>query len=81
MVEWLFDASAADGFILRRFFMDTPDILSASERIPGRSSSDPIYHPVTAVFVRNGGKSGIVPMHPLEPKENSSRIWARRFFR
>jgi len=28
----------------------------------------PIYHPVTAVFVRQGGQNGIVPMHPLDAK-------------
>jgi len=27
-----------------------------------------VYRPVTAVFVRQGGKSGIVPMHPLDEK-------------
>ncbi len=27
-----------------------------------------IYRPVTAVFVHQGGKSGIVPMHPLDEK-------------
>jgi hypothetical protein len=28
----------------------------------------PIYHPVTAVFVHQGGKNGLVPMHPLDEK-------------
>jgi hypothetical protein len=28
----------------------------------------PIYHPATAVFVRNNGKVGVVPMHPLDEK-------------
>jgi hypothetical protein len=28
----------------------------------------PVYHPVTAVFVRQGNKTGIVPMHPLDEK-------------
>ena len=28
----------------------------------------PVYHPVTAVFVRNKGNLGFVPMHPLDAK-------------
>jgi hypothetical protein len=28
----------------------------------------PVYHSVTAVFVRQGNKTGIVPMHPLDEK-------------
>ena len=28
----------------------------------------PVYHPVTAVFVRNNNTLGIVPMHPLDEK-------------
>lgn len=28
----------------------------------------PIFHPATAVFVRNNGKVGLIPMHPLDQK-------------
>src|SRR5260370_170165 len=42
--------------------------------VPGRRfpkrvhPPQPIYRPVTAVFVRQGGRSGIVPRHPLDQK-------------
>lgn len=67
---WLFDASCGGWFY-------SPPILygytgnpgGPVKRFPkGVHPPHPIYHPATAVFVRNGGKTGIVPMHPLDAK-------------
>jgi hypothetical protein len=69
---WLFDNSCGGWFY-------SPPVLYGYQGYPGvgtgkhfrRGVHPPrsvIYHPVTAVFVRNGGKSGIVPMHPLDEK-------------
>jgi hypothetical protein len=67
---WLFDASCGGWFY-------SPPVLygySGSgvgpiKRFPkGVHPPRPIFHPVTAVFVRNGGKSGLVPMHPLDAR-------------
>jgi hypothetical protein len=67
---WLFDASCGG------WFYSPPVLYGYSgngvgpiKRFPrGVHPPRPIYHPVTAVFVRNGGKSGLVPMHPLDAK-------------
>jgi hypothetical protein len=67
---WLFDASCGGWFY-------SPPLLYGYAGYPGGPvrrfprgvhPPHPIYHPVTAVFVRNGGKTGIVPMHPLDGK-------------
>jgi hypothetical protein len=69
---WLFDASCGGWFF-------SPPVpygygypgygVGPVRRHPkGVHPPHPIYHPVTAVFVRQGGKSGIVPMHPLDEK-------------
>ena len=67
---WLFDASCGGWFY-------SPPILYGYAGYPGGPvrrfprgvhPPHPIYHPATAVFVRNGGKTGIVPMHPLDAK-------------
>jgi hypothetical protein len=67
---WLFDASCGGWFY-------SPPILygyagypvGPVKRFPkGVHPPHPIYHPVTGVLVRNGGKTGIVPMHPLDAK-------------
>src|SRR6266853_1181603 len=67
---WLFDSSCGGWFY-------SPPILSGYPGygvVPGRRfprgvhPPRPIYRPVTAVFVRQGGKTGIVPMHPLDQK-------------
>jgi hypothetical protein len=67
---WLFDASCGGWFY-------SPPILYGYAGYPvgpvrrfpkGVHPPHPIYHPATAVFVRNGGKTGIVPMHPLDAK-------------
>jgi hypothetical protein len=67
---WLFDASCGGWFysppILYGF---TGNPGGPVKRFPkGVHPPHPIYHPVTAVFVRNGGKTGIVPLHPLDAK-------------
>jgi hypothetical protein len=67
---WLFDASCGGWFY-------SPPVLYAYtgypvgpvRRFPKHvHPPHPIYRPVTAVFVRNNGKTGIVPMHPLDRK-------------
>src|SRR6266481_2198704 len=67
---WLFDSSCGG------WFYSPPALYGYAgypvgpvRRFPkGVHPPHPIYHPVTAVFVRNGGKTGIVPMHPLDAK-------------
>src|SRR6267154_2044074 len=66
---WLFDASCGGWFY-------SPPILYGygypgvpRKRFPGGVHPPrPICRPVAGVFVRQGGKSGIVPMHPLDHK-------------
>jgi len=67
---WLFDASCGGWFY-------SPPLLygyagygaGPGRRFPrGVRPPRPVYHVVTAVFVRNGGQSGLVPMHPLDEK-------------
>jgi len=70
---WLFDASCGGWFYSPPYLYGYPNYgVSPGRRFPrGVHPPHPIYHPVTAVFVRNGGKSGIVPMHPLDAKGKS----------
>jgi len=72
---WLFDASCGGWFY-------SPPVLYGYTGYPvgpvrrfpkGVHPPHPIYRPVTAVFVRNGGKLGIVPMHPLDQKGKTPR--------
>src|SRR5712664_2094289 len=67
---WLFDSKAGS-------MIHSPPVLygypgypvGPGRRFPPRVHPPrPIYRPVTAVFVRQGGKTGIVPMHPLDEK-------------
>ena len=67
---WLFDTSCGGWFY-------SPPILygytgypvGPIRRFPPRVHPPrPIYHPVTGVFVRQSGKIGVVPMHPLDQK-------------
>jgi uncharacterized protein DUF6600/FecR-like protein len=68
---WLFDAGCGGWFY-------SPPLLYGSygyypgvprRRVPPVVHPPrPIYHPVTAVFVRNNSTVGIVPMHPLDAK-------------
>src|SRR5258707_15418213 len=67
---WLFDASCGGWFYSPPALYGYPGYpVGPVRRFPkGVHPPRPIYHPVTAVFVRNGGKTGIVPMHPLDVK-------------
>ena len=67
---WLFDASCGGWFYSPPVLYGYPGYpASPRNRFPrGVHPPRPIYRPVTAVFVRQGGKSGIVPMHPLDHK-------------
>jgi hypothetical protein len=64
---WLFDSSCGGWFYSPPYpygFVGGP-----RKRVPPVvHAPHPIYHPVTGVFVRQGGKVGIVPMHPLDQK-------------
>jgi hypothetical protein len=68
---WLFDSGCGGWFysppMLYGFYGNYPG--APIRRFPPRVHPPrPIYHPVTAVFVRNNGNVGIVPMHPLDAK-------------
>jgi len=66
---WLFDSSCGGWFYSPPLFYGYPGYFVGPGRRPrGVHPPRPIYHPATAVFVRNGGKTGIVPMHPLDQK-------------
>jgi len=67
---WLFDSSCGGWFYSPPVLYGYPGYgVVPGRRFPrGVHPPRPIYHPVTAVFVRQGGKSGIVPMHPLDEK-------------
>jgi FecR protein len=70
---WLFDASCGGWFYSPPVLYGNPGYgVSPRKRFPrGVHPPHPIYRPVTAVFVRQGGKNGIVPMHPLDVKGKS----------
>jgi hypothetical protein len=69
---WLFDTSCGGWFYSAPMLYGYPGYgygVGPGRRFPkGVHPLRPIYHSVTAVFVRNGGTSGIVPMHPLDKK-------------
>ena len=67
---WLFDTSCGGWFYSPPVFYGYPGYpVRPRGRSPrGVHPPQPIYRPVTAVFVRQGGKTGIVPMHPLDQK-------------
>jgi hypothetical protein len=67
---WLFDASCGGWFYSPPVLYGYPGYgVVPGRRFPrGVHPPHPIYHPVTAVFVRQGARSGIVPMHPLDQK-------------
>jgi hypothetical protein len=65
---WLFDSGCGGWFysppLYYGYYPGT-----AGRRPPRRVNPPrPIFHPATAVFVRNNGKLGLVPMHPLDEK-------------
>ena len=69
---WLFDASCGGWFYSPPYGYGYgygyPGGVSGRRPPRGVHPPHPIYHPVTAVFVRQAGKIGIVPMHPLDAK-------------
>lgn len=67
---WLFDSSCGGWFYSPPVLYGYPVYLVGPRKRfpPGVHPPHLIYHPVTAVFVRQGGKTGIVPMHPLDEK-------------
>src|SRR6266849_8957029 len=67
---WLFDGSCGGWFYSPPVLYGYPVYpVGPRKRFPpGVHPPHPIYRPVTAVFVRQGGKTGIVPMHPLDEK-------------
>jgi hypothetical protein len=67
---WLYDTSCGGWFYSPPVLYGYPGYgVGPVRRFPrGVHPPHPIYRPVTAVFVRQGGKSGIVPMHPLDQK-------------
>jgi len=67
---WLFDSSCGGWFYSPPVLYGYPGYpVGRGRGFPrGVHPPRPIYRPVTAVFVRQGGKSGIVPMHPRDQK-------------
>src|SRR5882762_7174248 len=66
---WLFDSSCGGWFYSPPVLYGYPGYGVVPRRgIPRVNPPHPIYRPVTGVFVRQGGKIGIVPMHPLDQK-------------
>lgn len=69
---WLFDASCGGWFYSPPVLYGYPGYGYGGvpiRRFPPRVHPPrPIYRPVTAVFVRQGGHTGVVPMHPLDQK-------------
>jgi len=67
---WLFDASCGGWFYSPPLLYGYAGYGVGTGKIyPKRVHPPlPVYHAVTGVFVRNGGKTAIVPMHPLDEK-------------
>ena len=66
---WLFDSGCGGWFYSAPFLYGYGGYGFNPRRRPPRVNPPrPIYRPVTGVFVRQGGKVGIVPMHPLDQK-------------
>jgi FecR protein len=66
---WLFDSSCGGWFYSPPFLYGYGGYGFIPRRQPPRVNPPrPIYRPVTGVFVRQGEKVGIVPMHPLDQK-------------
>jgi len=62
---WLFDASCGGWFYTPGYY---GNYLSRKKFPPRVNPPHPVYHATTAVFVRQNGRIGIVPMHPLDEK-------------
>lgn len=67
---WLFDSSCGGWFYSPPLYYGVPGrVFNPRGRGPrGVRPPQPVYRPVTGVFVRSNGKMGIVPMHPLDEK-------------
>jgi hypothetical protein len=65
---WLFDSSCGGWFYSPPLYYGYPGYSGGPiKRFPkGVRPPQPVYRPATAVFVRQNGKVGIVPMHPLD---------------
>ena len=69
---WLFDSGCGGWFYSPPVFYGSP--YTPRRRFPpGVHPPRPLYRPVTGVFVRNKGKVGIVPIHPLDEKGKNPR--------
>lgn len=64
---WLFDSGCGGWFYSPPvFFGFVPGVRVPRRRFPGVHPPRPIFRAATAVFVRQNGKLGVVPMHPLD---------------
>jgi hypothetical protein len=69
---WLFDTGCGGWFYSPPVFYGSPYI--PRNRFPkGVHPPNPLYRPVTGVFVRTKGRVGIVPIHPLDEKGKTPR--------
>src|SRR6267143_1078015 len=69
---WLFDAGCGGWFYSPPMFYESPYI-PRRHSPRGVHPPRPLYQPATGVFVRNKGKVGIVPIHPLDEKGKTPR--------
>jgi hypothetical protein len=67
---WLFDSGCGGWFYSPPiYYAPYGPTAGPIRRAPKRVNPPrPVYHAATAVFVRNNGKLGIVPMHPADAK-------------
>lgn len=69
---WLFDSGCGGWFysppLLYGYYPGFNPGVPIGRLPPRVRAPRPVYHPVTAVFVRNNNTVGIVPMHPLDAK-------------
>jgi hypothetical protein len=66
---WLFDSSCGGWFYSPPLYYGVPGRVFNPRGNPrGVHPPQPVYRPVTGVFVRKNGSLGIVPMHPLDEK-------------
>ncbi|HEX4546081.1 MAG TPA: DUF6600 domain-containing protein, partial [Candidatus Acidoferrum sp.] len=77
---WLFDSGCGGWFYSPPLYYGYyPGTIG--RRPPRRVNPPrPIFHPATAVFVRNNGKLGLVPMHPLDEKGKTPLNFAHGVF-
>jgi hypothetical protein len=64
---WLFDAGCGGWFYSPPVFYGfVPSLGLPRRHFPGVHPPRPVFRGATAVFVRQNGKLGVVPMHPLD---------------